>query len=70
MTEEIRARVEACNTADGIDHGKKHVEECLNALIEKYTDGYIHCVLNWSGVTCDECMEQFEKRLEREEEDN
>ena len=65
--EEIRARTKACNTSDGIDHDKKHVEDCLDALIEKYEDGYVNCVLNWSGRTCEECMELFEARLERDE---
>ena len=56
-------------TEDGIDHGKNHVEECLNALITRCEDGYIHCVIIWSGGSCEECMELFEKRMEREETD-
>lgn len=68
--EEIRARIEACHTADGIDHGRRRIEDCLNAVVERYEDGYILCTLNISGCSCDECMELFEKRLEREESDN
>lgn len=67
---DIQKRIEACNTADGIDHGRHHVEDCLNALIEKYEDGYVQCVLTWNGGSCEECMELFEQRLEREEQDD
>ena len=40
MTDEIRARIEACHTDDGIDHGKHHIEECFWAIIDKYEDGF------------------------------
>lgn len=69
MTDESRARVEACHTDDGIDHGRHHIEECFWAIIDKYEDGHIYCPITWSGGTCEECMEIFEKRMEREEEE-
>ena len=65
--EEIRARIEACHTDDGIDHGKRHLEDCLDCTIEKYEDGFIYCPLTWSGGSCEQCMEILEKRLEKEE---
>lgn len=62
---EIRARIAACHTSDGIDHGKRHLEDCLDAVIEKYEDGYIYCPIAWAGGNCEECMEIFERRMER-----
>ena len=52
-------------TADGIDHGNFHHEDCLEAVIEKYDDGYILCPILWSGGKCEDCMEVFERRTER-----
>lgn len=52
-------------TADGIDHGKYHIEDCLEAVIERFADGYVLCPILWSGGKCEECMEIFEKRIER-----
>jgi len=52
---------------DNIDHGDFHLEDCLDATIEKYTDGTIYCPITWSGGNCEECMEIFERRMEREE---
>ena len=63
--DEIRKRVEACNTDDGINHGKKHLEDCFDCTIEKYEDGFIYCPLRWSGRTCEECMEIFQERTEK-----
>ncbi|MDO5131426.1 MAG: hypothetical protein Q4D81_00405 [Eubacteriales bacterium] len=55
-------------TEDGVDHGEHNVEECVNALVERCEDGYLHCVLLWSGTwTCEDCMELLEKRMDREE---
>ena len=54
-------------TADGIDHGASHIEDCLEAVIERFEDGYILCPILWSGGKCEECMEVFEKRMERYE---
>jgi hypothetical protein len=59
MLDEIRARIEACHTDDGIDHGDFHLEDCLDATIEKYEDGTVYCPITWSGGTCEECMEIF-----------
>ena len=51
-------------TADGIDHGECSLEECLNAQIERFADGYVLCPWLWSGGTCEECMDIFEQRQE------
>lgn len=56
-----------CITDDGIDHGRRHLEECLCANIERHEDGFIWCPITWSGGTCEECMEVFKKELERED---
>lgn len=53
-----------CHTADGINHGKGRIEFCLNAMIERYEDGYVLCPILWSGGNCEECMEIFERRQE------
>lgn len=55
-----------CNTADGIDHGKGRLEDCLDAVIERYEDGYVLCPILWSGGGCEECMEVFERRQEQD----
>lgn len=52
-------------TADGIDHGLSRLEDCLDAVIERFEDGYVLCPILWSGGKCEECMEIFEKREER-----
>ena len=55
-----------CHTADGIDHGCGRIEYCLEATIERFEDGYVLCPILWSGGSCEECMEVFERRQERE----
>ena len=57
-----------CNTADGIDHGKGHIEDCIEAVIERYEDGYIFCPMLWSGGKCEDCMEIMDRRMEMTEE--
>lgn len=52
-------------TADGIDHGSSHLEDCLWAIIERFEDGYILCPLLSTGGSCEECMEAFERNLDR-----
>ena len=52
-------------TADGIDHGTYHIEDCLDAVIERYEDGYVLCPILWSGGKCEECMEIWERSQER-----
>lgn len=52
-------------TADGIDHGTHRIEDCLEAVIERFEDGYVLCPILWSGGKCEECMEIFEERQER-----
>ena len=47
-------------TADGINHGKHKVEDCINAVVDRCEDGYMHCAWLWSGGTCEECVEQME----------
>ena len=50
-------------TADDIDHGNFRLEECLEAVIERYEDGYVLCPILWSGGKCEDCMEIFERRV-------
>lgn len=52
-------------TADGIDNGMARYEECLDANIYRFEDGYVLCPILWSGGKCEECMELFEQRQER-----
>lgn len=52
-------------TADGVDHGDFVLQDCFEAVIERYEDGYILCPILWSGGKCEECMEVFERRQER-----
>ena len=54
-------------TADGIDHGKFILQDCFEAVIEKYEDGYILCPILWSGGSCKECLEAFERREQKNE---
>lgn len=53
-------------TADRIDHGTCRIEDCLEAVIERYEDGYVLCPILWSGGKCEECMEIWERRQERD----
>lgn len=41
-------------TADGIDHGMARYEECLDANIYRFEDGYVLCPILWSGGRCEE----------------
>ena len=52
-------------TADDIDHGNFRLEECLEAVIERYEDGYVLCPILWSGGKCEDCMEIFERRVSK-----
>lgn len=52
-------------TADEIDHGLARYENCLDANIYRFEDGYVLCPILWSGGRCEECMEVFERRQER-----
>lgn len=51
-------------TADNIDHGDGRLEDCFEAVVTRFTDGYVLCPILWSGGTCEECMEIFERRQE------
>ena len=55
-------------TSDDIDHGEARLEDCLWAVITRFEDGYVLCPILWSGGECEECMEIFERNLEREDE--
>ena len=59
--------VGAVRTADGIDHGNYETVYCLEALVEKYEDGYINCPILYCGGKCDEC---YQTLMEREEKEN
>ena len=52
-------------TDDGIDHGTHRIEDYLDAVIERYEDGFVLCPILWSGGKCEECMEIWERRQER-----
>lgn len=52
-------------TADGIDHGRARLEDCLDGNIERFEDGYVLCGLLLSGGSCEECMKIFDERQER-----
>ena len=54
-------------TADGIDHGKSKLEDCLWATVERFEDGYVLCPILWSGGSCEECSESMERWWERED---
>lgn len=43
-------------------HGTFTVQDCLEAVIEKYEDGFILCPLLETGGKCEECYENFERR--------
>ena len=54
-------------TSDGIDHGPSHLEDCLWAVVERFQDGHLLCPILWSGGKCEECMDAFERSMERSE---
>lgn len=43
-------------------HGTFTVQDCLEAVIEKYEDGFILCPILETGGSCEECYENFERR--------
>lgn len=51
-----------CNTADGIDHGAGHLEDCIDAVVERYEDGFVHCPILWNDGSCEDCYRNFERR--------
>lgn len=53
-----------CRTADGIEHGDAHLEDCLEAVVTRFSDGFVLCPILWSGGKCEECMEVLERRME------
>lgn len=52
-------------TSDGIEHGDAHLEDCLEAVVTRFADGYVLCPILWSGGKCEECMDVLERREER-----
>jgi hypothetical protein len=54
-------------TADGIDHGEGRLEDCLWAVVIRFGDGYVLCPILFGGGACEECMEAFERSVERDE---
>ena len=51
-----------------LDRRTAKLEDCLEAVVERYPDGTIWCPITWSGGSCEECMEIFNRVMEREEE--
>ena len=49
------------STDDGIEHGESVLEDCLEAVIERFEDGFVLCPIIWQGGSCEECMEVFER---------
>lgn len=66
-TKKTSAYTIPCYTADDIDHGFGRLEDCLEAMIERYEDGYVLCPILWSGGGCEECYEAFERREDRDD---
>ena len=55
-------------TVDAVlDRRTAHLEDCLEAVVERYPDGTVVCPITETGGTCEECMEVLERRLERDE---
>jgi hypothetical protein len=55
-----------CDRYVEYDESKLIIRDCLIAVVGVYQDGYIHCSLIES-VGCEECMKQFNERVERKE---
>ena len=53
-------------TDDNIDHGTAQLEDCLEANILRFKDGFVLCPIIWSGGECSECYEGFERRVEQD----
>ena len=51
-------------TDDNIDHGHAQLEDCLEANILRFSDGYVLCPIIWSGGSCEDCYTAFERREE------
>ena len=54
-------------TEDGIDHGDGILEDCLEAVVIRFQDGFLLCPMLWAGGKCEECYDVFERRSERYE---
>lgn len=54
-------------TADHIDHGQAQLEDCLEANILRFSDGFVLCPILWSGGECEECYEAFTEREQHED---
>lgn len=53
-------------TDDNIDHGHARLEDCLEANILRFKDGFVLCPIIWSGGECEECYKAFERRDEQD----
>ena len=54
-------------TADGINHGRYRIEDCVWCMTMVCEDGYRYCVLLWSGTwTCEDCMKILIENERRE----
>ena len=53
-------------TDDNIDHGSAELEDCLEANILRFKDGFVLCPILWSGGDCNECYTAFTERGDRE----
>lgn len=51
-------------TDDNIDHGTAQLEDCLEANILRFKDGFVLCPIIWSGGECSKCYEAFERRTD------
>lgn len=49
-------------TEDGINHGDCRLEDCLEANVLRFEDGYVLCPILWSDGSCEDCYEVFERR--------
>lgn len=49
-------------TEDGTNHGVYTVEDCIEAVVMRCEDGYVHCPMIWSGGTCEECLKTARER--------
>ena len=60
----LRRQRMTLRTADGIEHGDARLEDCLEAVVTRFADGYVLCPILWSGGSCEECMDVLERRME------
>lgn len=54
-------------TDDGIDHGQSRLEDCFEAVVERFEDGFVLCPLVWSGESCETCIKVWEAYHDKHE---